>query len=146
MNTRRINKNDLFFNPFSVGFDDLFNMATSHNSSSYPPYNILKEDETHYTIEVAVAGFTENDLEVTLDGNKLSIVGKVEKDSEAKKFLYRGIANRNFSHTFTIADNVEVSDVSLEDGMLVISLEKYVPEEEKPKKLTISKKREFLAE
>ena len=145
MTNRRITKNDLFYNPFSVGFDELFKLANQTNTS-YPPYNIVKASDTEYTIELAVAGFSEDELEVTLDGNKLSVIGKVTSTRETEKFLYRGIANRNFTHNFTIADNVEVSNVTLEDGMLVISLEKNVPDEEKPKKFSISKNREFLSE
>lgn len=145
MTNRRITKNNYLYNPFSVGFDELFKLASQTNAS-YPPYNIVKVSETEYTIELAVAGFSEEELEVTLDGNKLSVIGKVTSTRDAEKFLYRGIANRNFTHNFTIADNVEVSDVSLEDGMLVISLDKNVPDEEKPKKFSITKKREFLAE
>ena len=145
MTNRRITKNDFFYNPFSVGFDELFKLANQTNTS-YPPYNIVKASDTEYTIELAVAGFSEDELEVTLDGNKLSVVGKVTSTRETEKFLYRGIANRNFTHNFTIADNVEVSNVTLEDGMLVISLEKNVPDEEKPKKFSITNKREFLSE
>ena len=145
MTNRRITNNDLFYNPFSVGFDELFKLVNQTNPS-YPPYNIVKASDTEYTIELAVAGFSEDELEVTLDGNKLSVIGKVTSTRETEKFLYRGIANRNFTHNFTIADNVEVSDVSLVDGMLVISLVRNVPEEEKPKKFSITNKREFLAE
>jgi molecular chaperone IbpA len=145
MTTYRRTKDNFLLNPFSVGFDELFKLVNQTNPS-YPPYNIVKASDTEYTIELAVAGFSEDELEVTLDGNKLSVIGKVISNRETEKFLYRGIANRNFTHNFTIADNVEVSDVSLVDGMLVISLVRNVPEEEKPKKFSITNKREFLAE
>jgi molecular chaperone IbpA len=93
MTTYRRTKDNFLLNPFSVGFDELFKLVNQTNPS-YPPYNIVKASDTEYTIELAVAGFSEDELEVTLDGNKLSVIGKVISNRETEKFLYRGIANQ----------------------------------------------------
>ena len=128
------------FDKFFVGFDDqIAKMQKFHddftkNIPNYPPYNIKKVDDTHYTIEMAVAGFSQSDIEITLDGNKLTITGKTTDDAEGGEFLFKGIANRAFTRWFALEDNVEVKDAELFNGMLKIALERLVPEEKKPKK------------
>ena len=125
------------FKRHTVGFDNIFSLMdkflddSTTGLSNYPPYNIYKsEDGSKYSIELAVAGFTEKDVEVKYADNTLSIVGnKEEKDSDS--FLHRGIANRNFTRTFSIADDVVIKEGSLKDGILSISLERIIPEEKK---------------
>ena len=121
----------------TVGFDNIFTLMGKFLDDSYtalpnyPPYNIYKsEDGSNYSIELAVAGFTEEDVEVKYANNTLSIVGDKE-EKETDSFLHRGIANRSFTRTFNIADDVIVKGGSLKDGILSISLERIIPEEKK---------------
>ena len=125
------------FKRHTVGFDNIFSLMdkflddSTTGLSNYPPYNIYKaEDGSKYSIELAVAGFTEKDVEVKYADNTLSIVGNKE-EKESDSFLHRGIANRNFTRTFSIADDVVIKEGSLKDGILSISLERIIPEEKK---------------
>lgn len=104
--------------------------------SKYPPYNIKKVDEDRYVIEMAVAGFGKNELDIELADSKLKISGNVKSDDTAE-YLFKGIAERGFTREFTLADNVEVKSSSLVNGMLKIWLEAFVPEDKKPKKINI---------
>ena len=131
--------NDL--RPFSVGFDDLFdhfnNQLEIKQTSSYPPYNINKLDEFNYQIEMALAGFSKSDIEVkTVDG-QLTIKSIESETKDEKETLHRGISKRKFSRTFTLADDIKVNGAELKDGMLLIDLEKIVPEEKKPRTIDI---------
>jgi molecular chaperone IbpA len=105
-------------------------------ASKYPPYNIKKVDEDRYVIEMAVAGFGKNELDIELADSKLKISGNVKSD-DTSEYLFKGIAERGFSREFTLADNVEVKSSSLVNGMLKIWLEAFVPEDKKPKKINI---------
>jgi molecular chaperone IbpA len=119
------------FDKFFVGFDDQFNkLSKLHNDitkniPNYPPYNIRKVDDNKYVIELALAGFAESDVEVTLDGNKLTITGNT-KDGDSKDFLFKGIANRAFTRTFALADKIEVNNAEMINGMLKIGLDKII--------------------
>lgn len=104
--------------------------------SKYPPYNIKKVDEDRYVIEMAVAGFGKNELDIELEDSKLKISGSVKSDDTAE-YLFKGIAERGFTREFTLADNVEVKSSSLVNGMLKIWLEAFVPEDKKAKKINI---------
>ena len=133
--------NDL--RPFSVGFDDLFDHFnntleyTVKQPTSYPPYNINKLDDFNYQIEMALAGFSKSDIEVkTVDG-QLTIKSIESENKDEKKTLHRGISKRKFSRTFTLADDIKVNGAELKDGMLLIDLEKIVPEEKKPRTIDI---------
>ena len=131
--------NDL--RPFSVGFDDLFdhfnNQLEIKQTSSYPPYNINKLDDFNYQIEMALAGFSKSDIEVkTVDG-QLTIKSIESENKDEKETLHRGISKRKFSRTFTLADDIKVNGAELKDGMLLIDLEKIVPEEKKPRTIDI---------
>ena len=133
--------NDL--RPFSVGFDDLFDHFnntleyTVKQPTSYPPYNINKLDDFNYQIEMALAGFSKSDIEVkTVDG-QLTIKSIESENKDEKKTLHRGISKRKFSRTFTLADDIKVNGAELKDGMLLIDLEKIVPEEKKPQTIDI---------
>ena len=130
--------NDL--RPFSVGFDDLFdhfNNTLEYKQVSYPPYNINKIDDLNYQIEVALAGFSKNDINIEYADNQLTIKSVENKGKSEKETLHRGISKRHFTRTFTIADDVKVNGAELKDGMLYVDLEKIVPEEKQPRTITI---------
>lgn len=130
--------------------------------SNYPPYNLKKIDDNKYVIEMAVAGFSKHDIEIEIADDKLTIKGNSEADSEfdpegaegAAAMLYRGLAMRPFTRTFTLADNVEIKGATMLNGILKIALEAIIPEHKKPKKVEIKDEEtssapstaEFLAE
>jgi len=127
----------------TVGFDrvvDAFERLADGNSVSksinYPPYNILKVDHSHYSIEVAVAGFLASELDITVEGNKLSISGEASNEA-AGEYLHKGIATRDFTHEFTLAETIEVKGAKIANGFLTIQLENVIPEEKKPRKVLI---------
>ena len=127
--------------PYAVGFDRVFDQLqnyASHNatSSGFPPYNIRKEGEFSYVIDMALAGFSKDDIEVEVADGLLT-VRSVKENDEDDSNIYRGISYRKFNRKFTLADEIVVKDASLENGMLVISLERIVPEEKKPRKIKI---------
>ena len=133
--------------PFSIGFDDMFdqfeNMLGNGGltmQSNYPPYNIRKTGKDNYAIEVALAGFNKDDVEVEFEDNFLTVKTKktdktVEKDGN--EIIHKGISQRSFSKSFTIADDVKVNSAELKDGLLTISCEKIVPEQKKKKLIPI---------
>ena len=143
MVTTKLNLFDNFnqLTPYAVGFDRVFDQLqnyASHNatSSGFPPYNIRKEGEFSYVIDMALAGFSKNDIEVEVADGLLT-VRSVKENEENEESIYRGISYRKFNRKFTLADEIVVKDASLENGMLVISLERIVPEEKKPRKIKI---------
>ena len=119
---------------YSVGFEDLFNRMHSSASihTSYPPYNIVKETESEWRIEMALAGWSKDDIEISTETNVLTIKSKVEQESDGD-FIHRGVAKRSFTKTFNIADDVEIGDITHENGLLKIKLTKIVPESQKRK-------------
>jgi molecular chaperone IbpA len=126
----------------TVGFDHLNRMldaATRLDDAaiSYPPYNIEKQDEDHYRITMAVAGFSAADLEITAKEHSLVITGKARKDDERVEYLHRGIAGRSFERRFELADFIRVGDASLVDGLLHVDLVREVPEAMKPRTVKI---------
>jgi len=131
---------------FGIGFDSMFDellrASNQQNTQNYPPYNVVKHSEDKFVIELAVAGFREGDIAVTVEKNQLTITGeKIESLDELAKeveYLHRGISSRSFNRTFTLADHVEVVDASSKDGILSITLERKVPEELQPKKIAIA--------
>lgn len=128
----------------TVGFDRLFDVLdrqfTNSVSTGYPPYNIIKEGEDSYKIEIAVAGFREDELDITVKDYTLTVTGEQKRDesSEGTVYLHKGISARSFTRPFTLGDHVEVKGAVVENGLLVISLERVVPEEDKPKKIPIT--------
>jgi molecular chaperone IbpA len=128
---------------FAVGFDSMFDELLRHtnntNATNYPPYNVVKHSEDRFSIELAVAGFKEGDIDITVEKNQLSVKGEkaVELDQNIE-YLHRGISARNFLRTWTLADHVEVVGATVEDGILTVSLERQIPEEQKPKKVAIT--------
>ena len=127
----------------AVGFDRMFEemnktFANSRSQDNYPPYNIAQLDDTHYVIEVAVAGFAENEIDVELKDNLLSIKGTKEKKEVEINYTHKGISNRNFERTFTLNPEVQVKAATVQNGILAVALEHIVPEEQKAKKIQIT--------
>ncbi len=127
----------------SVGYDRLASLLNSahrpEQGSSFPPYNIQKAGDDHYRITMAVAGFSEAELNITSEHNKLIVSGDKpeDKDGENNGFLYRGIATRSFERRFNLADHVRVSGAKLDNGLLHIELEREIPEAMKPRSIAI---------
>jgi len=124
-------------NRMTVGFDDLWDRAASARVNSYPPYNIAKLNDENFEITLAVAGFSKDELTVTAQPGKLTIKGHKEEVNDPTNFVYFGIATRDFDREFKLDLLVEVTGVSLENGLLTVFLEKKIPEEKKPKILQI---------
>jgi molecular chaperone IbpA len=127
----------------SVGFDNLarvFDAATRLDDAhfSYPPYNIAKAGEDAYRITFAVAGFGENDLDVQVENNTLTVRGKTTPEADTTAYLYRGIAGRSFERKFELANHIQVDGARIENGLLHIDLKRVVPEALKPRKIAIN--------
>ena len=135
--------NDL--RPFSVGFENIFDHFNLHldtqRTVNYPPYNINKVDEFNWQIHMALAGFGKKDINITTADNQLTIESVKDEDTkeveENDGVLFKGISKRQFRKTFTLSDDVVINSAELKDGMLLIDLEKIVPEEKKPKTIKI---------
>ncbi len=133
--------------PFSIGFDDMFDQFESMLGngslavqSNYPPYNIRKVGKDKYAIEVAVAGFNKDDVEVEYEDNLLTVKTKQVKKTDQNnngEVIHRGISQRSFARSFTIADDVKVNGAELKDGLLTISCEKIIPEIKKKRLIQI---------
>lgn len=119
--------------PYGVGLDSVFNRldAMSGHNTNYPPYNIIKNDAANYEIEIALAGFKANEIEISTEQNILRVASKVEKRDTDRTYLHKGLSKRSFSNTWQLGDDVRVSSVDFEDGLLTISLEKIIPEHQK---------------
>ena len=127
--------------PYAVGFDRIFDqlnayVANNVTSNGFPPYNIRKGGDYTYAIEMALAGFSKDDIEIEVAEGLLT-VRSIKENDENNSNIYRGISYRKFNRKFTLADDIVVNDASLENGMLKIDLERIVPEEKKPRKITI---------
>ena len=130
------------FMGLSIGFDSMFNRLMNfptQQDSGYPPYNIRKVDEYNYVIELALAGFSESDIEVEVKDGTLSVRSKEDKSTDESQYVHRGIARRSFSRTWTLSDDMIVKGAEFNNGLLNISLEKVVPEEKKPRLIPITK-------
>ena len=132
------------FAPFrrsTVGFDRLFDMLENSSfgqaQENYPPFDLLRVDDNHYRIELAVAGFERDELDITSQQNVLIISGR-KKEQEGDNYIHRGIANRSFERRFALADHIKVTVADLKDGLLSIDLVREIPESLKPKKIEIS--------
>ena len=129
----------------TVGFDSMFDrlfgdVQRSESASGFPPYNIRKDQEEQYTIEMAVAGFAEEDLDIEYADNVLTVSSKDSdpfKDSKEPEYVHKGISARQFTKKFSLADDVIVNDASMKNGMLKISMEKVVPEGKKKRSIKI---------
>lgn len=149
---------DIFkdFDKVFIGFDDQFNrLAKIHDDltksiPNYPPFNVKKIDDNHYTIEMAVAGFGQSDIDIEIDGGKLVVKGNNAKadTEEVGEYITRGIATRTFTRAWDIGDTFKVDNAEMFNGILTIALERVIPEHKKPVKVAVKTKgeREFLKE
>ena len=144
--TKLFDNNFKDFDKFFVGFDDQYNKLVKLHDDltkgipNYPPYNIKKVDDNHYTIELAVAGFSQSNIDIEMDDGKLIIKGLTcseDEEQEANNYLFRGIANRAFTRIFALSDRLEVNNAEMVNGMLKVTLERLVPEAKKPKKIKV---------
>ena len=119
----------------SIGLEDWMRRldnAFEAGDVNYPPYNLVKETDTRYRLELAIAGFSKDDVEVTTESNKLTVEGK-QKDADTAEYVYRGLASRDFTRTWTLSDDVEVNEVDFTNGLLTVRLNKIIPDHQKRK-------------
>lgn len=120
-----------------VGFDRYFT-APHHQNGNYPPHNIVKYDDTHYGIEIAVAGFTKEEVTVEVDQDQLTVKGCKSNQADNRfEYLHRGLASRDFEQTFTLAEYMIVSGAKVADGMLQIDIQRIIPEALKPRQIEV---------
>ena len=135
--------------PYSVGFDSIFDefdrmlesVDRGHVNANYPPYNIKKIDENNYFIEVALAGFSKENIDVELKDNTLTVRNKLKEkiiDNESNGVIHKGISTRQFERAFTIAEDIKVKGAELKNGLLSIDLERIIPEEKKPRLIRVN--------
>ena len=129
--------------PSALGFENVFavldnaaHLLTS-TSTAFPPVNIVKTDEYNFIIELAIAGYKKDEIEISAEKNSLKVSGKKDEGEDKRTYLTKGIAGRKFSRQFVLSDTVVVKDANLEDGILSIALENVIPEEQKPRKIAI---------
>ncbi len=129
------------FIPYSIGFDNLFDRLFDidlESSNSYPPYNISKVDENNYIIEMALAGFNKDDIEIELADSELTVRSKKREDlNKDVNLIHQGISHRSFNRKFTLSEEILVKNAEMKNGMLIIKLEKFIPENKKPKLISI---------
>lgn len=130
--------------PSTVGFDRLFSTLNEFEElfehkkpATYPPYNIVKIDDDNYQIQIAVAGFGKDDIEIEYKNNQLTVNGAINTESTTVEYLHHGLASRDFSHAFKLSDIVVVKGADIVNGVLKIDLENIYPEEKKPRKIPI---------
>jgi len=131
---------DLFKDPFFIGFNrELDRLNAVHNLATrqaYPPYDILKLDEDTYKLSLAVAGFSKDDINVSVDSGTLIVKGELVEVADAE-IVHKGIAGRKFTRTFALGEYMEVTDAEMKDGMLHINIDRIIPEDKKPKEIAI---------
>lgn len=140
--------------PFTVGFDRIFdrlveieNHPARQTQSGFPPYNIrASKDELKFSIELALAGLSDKDVDIEVKENQLTIKSVYDTDNGSDDFVHKGISKRKFTRSFTLADDIEVVGASFKDGLLTIGLERIIPDHKKPQKIKIDNKKEFLVE
>jgi len=139
MNTRSF-RADMLNDPLFIGFDRMIERMRDQTpgQTNYPPYNIAKIDDDNYAIELAVAGFGEDELDIELKDGVLYIEG-TKKDDEERTYLHKGISARGFRRSFTLSDTIVVRGAHFKDGILTVQLENVIPEEKKPRKIAIGK-------
>ena len=142
------------FSPFrrsTVGFDRLFDMLENSGGAqaqeNYPPFDLIKLGENDYRIELAVAGFKPDEIDITAQQNVLIVSGRKSDETEQKgnDYIYRGIANRSFERRFALADHIQVKGADLKDGLLAVELVREIPEAMKPRKIDIGGGKQKLA-
>ena len=127
----------------AIGFDQMFEQLNrtfaNTKADNYPPHNVVQLDDTHFVIELAVAGFAESEIDVELADNVLTVKGETDRtDREQSKYLHKGISTRNFTRSFPLAENIEVRNATVQNGILAVDLEMVIPEEKKAKKIAIT--------
>jgi len=125
---------------YSIGFDRMFDKLFDENVSTtnYPPYNIVKVDDSNYAIEIAIAGFSKDEIEIETKENTLTIKSQSRPEGDDdKEYLHKGISNRAFTRSFTVSDDVVVKGATFENGLLSVALERIIPEEKKPRLIKI---------
>ena len=130
---------DLFNDPFFIGFNrELVRLNTAHktNSQTYPPYDLLKLDEDTYRISLAIAGFSKEDISLSVDNGTLIIKGEIVEVVDAE-IVHKGIAGRKFTRTFALGEYMEVTSAEMKNGMLHINVDRIIPEDKKPKTIKI---------
>lgn len=128
------------FGRSAIGFADLFtHLQYTANLGSYPPYNLVQESDTVFRIEIAAAGFSKDDLTIVHEAKSLSVIGEcTDVESEDIKYIHKGVSSKRFERSFTLDEQIKVTDARMKDGMLVISLEQFIPKELQPKTIKIS--------
>jgi molecular chaperone IbpA len=129
--------NDPWLIGFTREFDRLNTIQKTNAKVSYPPYNVLKFNEDQYSLELAVAGFEKDEIEVTVKDGSLIITGEKTTPDAEDEYLYRGIATRKFTRSFALGEFMEVEEAEMENGILTIPITRVVPEEKKPKAISI---------
>ena len=133
--------------PFSVGFDSIFEEfdrmldSTERHNSNYPPYNICKLSDNDYKIEVALAGYSRDDIEIELKDNTLTVRNKTKEkvvNDESNEVIHKGISTRQFERSFTISEDIKVKNAELKNGLLNVDLERIIPDEKKPRLIDIN--------
>jgi len=134
--------------PSTLGFDRMFNELESmlnnsidHTSEKFPPHNIIKVDDEKYVVELAVAGFDEDEIDISVKEGVLSIEGNKKEVAEKIEYLHKGIGTRSFKKTLKLIDTIEVHGAQYKNGILRIGLENVIPEEKKPRKIEINNKK-----
>lgn len=131
---------DLFKDPFFIGVDrELNRLMHIHGAAtkqSYPPYDIIQLDDDSYVLKLAAAGFSRDDLDITVKDGTLVIAGN-KSEADTENYLHKGIAMRNFTRTFALGEYMEVVSAEMENGVLIVNIKREVPEEKKPKQITI---------
>ena len=125
-----------------LGFDQLFNTLAETNVTDargvgYPPYNVIRKDDGHFLIEIAVAGFSKKDIDLTLEKGVLTITGKKTGHTDTRDYTHPGISQRAFERSFTLSDTIKVVGADIVDGLLVVILENDIPEEDKPQTINL---------
>ena len=132
---------DFFKDPFFIGFDralDTWSHAqTVSSATNYPPYNVIKVDEDNFVVELALAGFSKTDIDVSTADGKLTVKGELTTEDNDSKFIHRGIAARKFTREWALGEYMEVKAAELKDGMLKIDIVRILPEEKKPKTIKV---------
>jgi len=120
---------DLYL-PHAVGLNDMFHRldSMSAHNKNYPPYNLIKHDASNYEIQIALAGFKREEIEVSTESNILKVASNTARQDSETEYLHKGVSRRSFTNTWQLGDDVRIVDVTFEDGMLIVSLEKIIPD------------------
>ena len=133
---------DLFKDPFFIGIDRELNRFRHASEvaakQSYPPYNLVKIDDDNYMVNLAVAGFAKHEISISVENNTLTVSGEIiTEDEEGIEYLHKGIAMRKFTRTFALGEYMEVISAEMDNGILYVAVRREIPEEKKPKQITI---------